>query len=94
MKQAQTSTVVSAVALVLGFRYINPAPPDAIDLSAGAEEGAEHAAETRHGELREQRADSLSTGSARLVELARALASAGPALAPAWPLPRNTFLRM
>ena len=32
--------VAFAVALAFGFRYINPAPPDIIDISTGAEEGA------------------------------------------------------
>ena len=43
-----------AVALVLGFRYINPAPPDAIDLSAGAEEGAFHVYAERYAKVLER----------------------------------------
>ena len=32
--------LVVSVAIAFGFRYVNPAPPDVIDISAGPEEGA------------------------------------------------------
>ena len=43
-----------AVALAFGFRYINPAPPDVIDISAGAEEGAFQLYAGRYAEVLER----------------------------------------
>ncbi len=42
------------LALILGLRYVNPAPPDAIDLSAGTEEGAFHLYAERYARILER----------------------------------------